>query len=55
MNTIENIVALNHLDTLIFNEEFTEIKEKKDALLWPPFNEKLQKSLIYYSISSLSK
>ena len=48
MITIENI-ALDQSDILLFKEEFTEIKEKKDASLWTPFIKKLQRVLIYYS------
>ena len=48
MNTTENI-ALDQSDILLFKKEFTEIKEKKDALFWLPFIEKLHWALIYFS------
>ena len=42
--------TLDQSDILLFINEFVEIKQKVDTSLWPPFIEKLQKSLIYFSV-----
>ena len=41
--------TLDQSDIRLFKKEFTEIKGKEDTSLWPPFIEKLQRALIYYS------